>query len=112
MRMNETGNVVLYILIGVPLVILLPPILMELIPEAKILFQIISVFMLYMLVRGYLGDGPLTILVSAILIYFLVFKWFFIFSVAFTFQTLLSVQVFSVVIWGIGTRLRNPQTGQ
>ncbi len=110
--MDAKGNVVLYILIAIPLILILPALIMELFPEAKILFQIISVFMIYMLVRGYLGDGPLTIIVSAALIYFLIFKWFLLFSVAFTFQTLLSVQVFSVVIWGIGTRLRNPHTGQ
>ncbi len=110
--MDSKGSVILYILIAIPLVLILPPLLMELIPEAKILFQIISIFMIYMLVRGYMGDGPLTIIISAMLIYFLVFKWFFFFSVAFMFQLLLSIQVFSVIIWGIGTRLKNPVTGQ
>ena len=110
--MNEKGNIVLFIAIAVPLIIVLPPLIMELIPEAKIIFQVISIFMLYTTVRGYLGDGPLTIVIAAILIYFLVFKWFFVFASAYMFQLLLSIQLFSVVIWGIGTRLRNPATGQ
>jgi len=106
--MDESGNVVLLILGGLLLVLILPPLILYLFPPAALVFQLISLFVIYSTVRGYLGPGMLTLIISAILIYFLVFKYFYIYTSLFVFQLLLGVSFLSVIVWGIGTRL-NPQ---
>ena len=104
-RMNEKGNVILLIVAGLLLVVILPPIIFYAFPPAALVFQLISIFIIYSTVRGYLGPGVLTIAVSAILIYFLVFKYFYIYSGLFMFQLLLGMGFLSVIVWGVGTRL-------
>ena len=104
--MDERGNVIFIIIGAFILIALIPPILMMLFPPIQILFQIMMIFMLYSIVRAYMGDGPLTLILSAILIYFLVFKYTYIFASLWVFQMLLGVQFLSVVIWGVGTTMR------
>lgn len=104
--MDERGNIIILIAIGILIIIILPPIVMVIWPPAKFIFQIAMIFILYSIVRGYLGTGPLTLIVSAVLIWFLVFKYTYIFASIYVFQLLLGVQFLSVVIWGIGTQLR------
>lgn len=104
--MNEKGNVILFILLGFVVIAALPPLIMMILPQAQIIFQLISIFIIYSIVRGYLGAGVLTLIVSAILIYFLVFKYIYIFAPLYIFQILLGLSFTSVVMWGIGTSVR------
>jgi hypothetical protein len=104
--MNKSGNMGLIIIIALLVVAVVPGILVALFPPIRILFQIIAVFMVYSLVRGYLGQGTLTLVVSALLIWFLVFKYPGIFASLWVFQTLLGLQFMSIIIWGIGTSRR------
>ena len=104
--LNQKGNVVIFILIGFLIIALLPPIIMHFVPAAGLLFQILMIFIIYSTVRGYLGQGKMSIIVSVILIYFLVFKYRDITASLWVFQLMLSIQFLSVLVWGIGTRMR------
>jgi hypothetical protein len=68
--------------------------------------QVILIFAIYTTIRGFLGDGPLTLVFSAILIYLLAFKWFYITSTFYVFTFLMGLGFTSVIVWGIGTRMR------
>lgn len=103
--MNEKGNLLFFLFIGLIVIALLPPVIFAIWPPAKLLFQIFSIFMIYSLVRGYLGSGSLTLIVSSVFIWFLVFKYTTIFAALWLFQLLLALSFISVVIWGIGTSL-------
>jgi len=104
--MNSNGNVIIFILIAFAVVLLLPPLIITVFPPAKYLFALIMVFILFSTVRGYLGDGVLTYVISGILIYFLVFKYLMVTSSLWVFQILLGVGFGSVIMWGVGTRFR------
>lgn len=109
--MNKKGNIVLIIL-GAFLVLMLIPILLTgVFWQVKLLMQIILIFVIYGMVRGFMGSGPISIVLSGVLIYFLVFKYFELTLSLYIFQTLLGLQFLSVIVWGIGTRLRPPQHG-
>ncbi|HLC36942.1 MAG TPA: hypothetical protein VJK05_05030 [archaeon] len=104
--MNQKGNLLIFILIGFVVVLLVPPILLSIFPPIRLLFQVAMIFMIYSMVKGYLGSSPLTMILSGVLIYFLVFKYVELTSVIWVFQTLLGFSFFSMVIWGIGTRMK------
>lgn len=104
--MDNKGNIILIIIAAIIGIMLLPPLVMAIWPPAKLLFQIMMIFMIYSLVRGYLGAGPLTIIISGILIWIMVFKYTAILASLWVFQMLLGVQFFSIIIWGVGTQLR------
>ena len=74
--MNSNGNLVLFGLLGLVLVGLVSFLIIAFVPQAAILMRIILIFAIFMSVRGSLGDGVPTLLISAILIYFLAFKYF------------------------------------
>ena len=104
--MNESGNLIIFVLVGFLAILVLPPIIFYFFPVAGILFQILAVFMIYATVRGYLGNNIVAIIVSAIFIYFLVFKYRDVFASVWFITTLLTFGFGSVVMWGIGTRIR------
>lgn len=104
--MNSKGNVIIFILIAFAVILLLPPIIIEIVPAAKYLFALIMIFVIFSTVRGYLGDGVLTWVISGILIYFLVFKYLLVTASLWVFQILLAVGFGSVIMWGVGTRFR------
>ncbi len=107
--MNENGMLQIFLLILVALlvVVLIPPIIMWLFPIADLIIRIILVFLVFTTVRGYLGSGIPSILVSGILIYILVIKWAHFTAAAYiAFYFLLSMQVFSIIIFGIGMGMR------
>lgn len=106
MALNEKGNIIVFIFIGFIIIALLPPIIMHFVPAAGLLFQILMIFIIYSTVRGYMGQGKMSIVVSAILIYFLVFKYRDITASLWVFQLMLGIQFISVIVWGIGTRLK------
>lgn len=107
--MNSRGMLPIFILILIALVaiIAIPAIVMMLIPEADLIIRIILVFLIFMTVRGYLGSGIPTIIVTGVLVYFLVIKWAHFTAMAYVaLFILLGLQVFSIVIFGIGMGMR------
>ncbi len=74
--MNQNGNLVLFGVLGLMLVGVVAFVVISFIPQAALLMRILLIFAIFMTVRGSIGDGMPTILISAILIYFLAFKYF------------------------------------
>ncbi len=103
---NQKGNLLLIIVAVMIGVVLLLPVLMKVFPPADIIVRIILVFVILTTVRGYLGNGIMTLIISGILIYFLVFKWAWLGASVWLFITLLSIGFFGVIVWGVGTTLR------
>lgn len=106
MLMNQSGNLIIFVLLGFIALLLLPPILFAIFPITKIVFQIFAIFMIYATVRGYLGNNMISIIITGIFVYFLVFKYADIFASVWFLSTLLMFGFGSVVMWGIGTRVR------
>jgi len=103
--MNQRGN---FILIAVGLmiaVIVLLPVLMYVFPPIDIIIKIFLVFMIFQTVKGFLGNGSLTLIVSGILIYLLVIKWWWIGASGWLAITLFSMGIFSIITWGSKTVL-------
>ncbi len=104
---NQQGNMFLFILIAFVVLALIPPVVMVLFPAADIIIRIILVFLIFSTVRGMLGGGILSLIISGVLIYFLVIKWaYFTASMYVFFYFIMTFAVTSVVIWGIGMNLR------
>ena len=98
---------ILFILIAFVVLALIPPVVMMLFPAADIIIRIILVFLIFSTVRGMLGGGILSLIISGVLIYFLVIKWaYFTASMYVFFYFIMTFAVTSVVIWGIGMNLR------
>ncbi len=107
--MNEKGmlHIFLLILVALIVVIALPVIVMKVFPMADLIIRIILIFLIFTTVRGYLGTGVPTIIISGVLIYFLVVKWVYFTAAAYiAVYFLLSLQVFSIIIFGIGMGMR------
>ncbi len=101
--MNSKGNF-LFIIIGLMVgSVVLLPVLMYVFPPIDIIVKIILVFSIFMMVRGFLGNGVLTLIVSGILIYFLVIKWWWIGAGGWMAITLASLGIFSIIMWGSQT---------
>ena len=107
--MNSEGmlNIFLLIMAAMVVVVILPPVVMILFPVADWIIRIILAFLIFTTVRGYLGSGIPTIAVSGFLIYILVIKWAYFTAAAYVaLYFLLSLQVFSIIIFGIGMGMR------
>ncbi|MFA5357683.1 MAG: hypothetical protein WC308_02055 [archaeon] len=105
--MNEKGNLILIILIGMAILIILLPTIMYFFEPADFIIRIILAFLIFTTVRGYLGSGTISLIVTGVLIYLLVIKHPYIAAGgAFTLMVLLTFGLFSVVVWGIGMNLR------
>ena len=104
-RLNEKGNL-LFILIGaLVLIAVLPAIFIYVFPQAQFLLALILIFTIWGSVRMYLGDGVLTLLITGVLTYLIVFKHIYLASSIFTLQILLMFGFFSVVIFGIANTM-------
>ena len=104
--MNQQGNLIFFILVAFIVLAIIPPIIMIIFPLADIIIRIILALMIFMMVRGYLGDGVPTLVVAGVLIYFLVIKWAYFTASAYVLYFLLGLSFLSVIIWGIGMNLR------
>jgi hypothetical protein len=104
--MNEKGNILILIFVGFIVILLIPVLLSYFFWPAKLVMQLILIFVIYTSVRNYLGNGPLTLIFSAILIYLLAFKWFYIASSLYIFSFFMMIGFTSAVVWGIGTIFR------
>ncbi|MCX6803861.1 MAG: hypothetical protein NTY48_04810 [Candidatus Diapherotrites archaeon] len=98
--MNARGNFLIIAIILMIGAVVLLPVLMAVFPPIDILVKIFLVFSIFMMVRGYLGNGVLTIIISGVLIYFLVIKWWWVGASGWMAITLISLSVFSVILWG------------
>jgi len=109
LKMNQSGMLQIFLLIlaAIIVVVALPAVVMAVFPAADLIIRIILVFLIFMTVRGYLGNGILTIIISGVLIYFLVIKWAYFTAMAYiALYFLLSLQIFSIIIFGIGMGMR------
>ncbi|HLC79620.1 MAG TPA: hypothetical protein VJG83_04310 [archaeon] len=104
--MNQKGHIILIILLAFLVLAIIPLIITTFFWPARIIMQIIMIFTIYTTVRGLMGSGNLTLIISAILIYFMVFKYFELFLSLYVLQLLLGLQFLSVIIWGVGTTMR------
>lgn len=107
--MNGQGmlNIFLMIVAALVAVVILPPVIMLIFPMADLIIRIILAFLIFTTVRGYLGSGIPTIIISGFLIYILVIKWAYFTAAAYVaLYFLLSLQVFSIIIFGIGMGMR------
>ena len=105
--MNEKGNLIILILIGMLALIVILPAVMYVFPPADLIIRVIVAFILFSTVRSYLGNSAIALIITGILIYLLVIKHAYISaSVTFILFVLLSFGAFSVVIWGIGTTMK------
>jgi hypothetical protein len=104
--MDNKGHILVIVILAMLAVVFLLPAVMFLFPTADIIIRIILIFTIVTTVRGYLGNGILTLIFSGILIYFLVIKWWWIGAAGWFFITLLSLGVFGVITWGLGTTLK------
>ncbi len=108
-EINQQGMLQIFILIVIALVVVvtIPVLVMKVFPAADLIMRIILIFLIFTTVRGYLGSGIPTILVTGVLIYFLVIKWaYFTAAMYIAVYFLLALQVFSIVIFGIGMGMR------
>ncbi|MBN2067185.1 MAG: hypothetical protein JW744_01830 [Candidatus Diapherotrites archaeon] len=104
---NEAGNMILFIFLAFLVLALIPPLVMMVFPAADIIIRIILVFLIFTTVRGYMGGGLLSLIISGVLIYFLVIKWaYFTASMYVFFYFIMTFAITSVVIWGVGMNLR------
>ena len=105
--MNQNGNMILLILFAFVILLLIPPIIMMVFPLADIIIRIVLALIIFMTVRGYLGNSPVSLIISGILIYFLVIKWAYFTASAYIFLFfLMGFSFLSVIIWGIGMNMR------
>jgi hypothetical protein len=100
--MNEKANILLMILVAFIIIALIPPLILYVFPPASFVMQLILSLLIYMTVRGYLGDGIITLMVSGLLIYIIVIKHLYLAtSIYIFFYILMAFQFISVVIWGL-----------
>jgi len=104
--MGIKGNLLLLILLGIIASVVLLPVIMYLYKPADIIIRIILVFLIINMVRGYLGNGVLTLIIAGVLIYFLVIKWWWVGASGAFAIMLVGFGFFSVIVWGIGTNLK------
>lgn len=104
--MNAKGF--FWIIMGFFIVLLaLPPIVMYFFAPADIIMRIILVFAIYSTVRGLLGGGIISLILSAILIYVIVVKHAYAAaSIYIFFYIFMGIGFLSVIIWGTSVFFR------
>ena len=96
---EQQGNVVIFIILAFLGISILPPLIFAIFPPVALLYQLAMIFIIYSMVKGYMGGGAIGVIITAILVYFLVFKYRDIYAVLFIFQMLLGMGALSLVIW-------------
>ncbi len=105
--MNERGALFVFIIAAFLVLLVIPPLVMYVFPAANLLMRLFLALMIFMTVRGFLGNSPLTIIISALLIYLLVIRHaYFTASLFVFFYVLLAFQFLSVIIWGLSVTMR------
>jgi len=100
--MNKKGLIGILPMLGISffVVILLPIVLFWLSGLSKVLFQVIMAFTIIGYVKQMGLDGALMWIVSGILIYFIVWKYIYIFSSLYMLMLLMGMGVTSAIMWG------------
>ncbi|MFA5126007.1 MAG: hypothetical protein WC462_03320 [archaeon] len=101
--MNEKGNFILIAIVLMVVLVFMLPALMYIFPPIDIIVKIMLIFVIFSTVKGYLGNGVLTLIISGILIYFLVIKWWWIGATGWFAITLATFGIFSILTWGSKT---------
>ncbi len=96
---NQRGNLLLYYLLILAVMFVLAMLILWIVPESRIIMGLILAFSIFMTVRGSIGDGMPAILISALLIYFLVFKYFYVASGLFVVNMIIAYSGASIVSW-------------
>lgn len=96
---NNLGLIakILFIFIAI---ILLVPLIIYYYPIAKYIIMVIIAFFIFEIVARALGNNILTYVVTGVLLYFIIYKYFYLSTSVFLLYLLLSVGFTSVVIWG------------
>lgn len=88
------------ILIVFLFVILLIPLITSIYPITKYIIMLIIGFIIYGMVSEAFGNSIITFIIVGILLYFILFKYFFVSSTIFLFYFFLMYGFLSVFIWG------------
>ncbi|MEM0359720.1 MAG: hypothetical protein QXK06_00070 [Candidatus Diapherotrites archaeon] len=98
---------ILIILFFFGILLLLPPVIMLLFPIANLLMRILLAFLILTTVRGYVGNGALSLVISGALIYLLVIKWGYVTASLYVFfYVLLAFQFLGVIVWGTNSLIK------
>lgn len=74
--MNQRGNLLIGVLFLIVLIMLLPLIIKAFVPGVDLVYKIVLIFAIYSFVAQMLqGTGTITLLVTGVLVYFMVFKY-------------------------------------
>lgn len=95
-----SASLVIKILIVIAIALLILPILMTFFPVVRYVMIIIIVFFIYDIVSKAFGNNILTYLFTGVLLYFLIYKYLYITTVAVIFYFMLSIGIMSVFVWG------------
>jgi hypothetical protein len=101
--MNDRGGMLILIVVALVGSVVILPIMMSAFEPLNIIVRIILAFTIITTVRGYIGNGVLSILISGILIYFLVIKWWFVASPVWLFTVFMGLNIIGMIVWGLGT---------
>lgn len=106
LKLNKLGF--FWIVIGFFIVLLcLPPLIMYFFKPADIIMRLILAFTIFATVRGLIGGGLISLLVSALLIYIIVIKHAYAAaSIYVFFYVFMGIGFLSVIIWGTSVFFR------
>jgi hypothetical protein len=96
----RTQSLIIKIILITIAVILIVPLLMYSFPIAKYVMIIIIIFFIFDIVVRSFGNNVLSYLVTAVLLYFLVYKYLFLTTSVLIFYFFLSAGIMSVFVWG------------
>jgi len=103
------SSLIVKILIVTILAILVIPILMLVSPIIRWVMIVIIVFFIYDIVSKAFGNNILTFLFTGVLLYFLVYKYLYLTTMAVIFYFILSIGLMSVFVWGTKSVFGNKQ---
>jgi hypothetical protein len=95
-----SASLVVKILIVIALALLVMPALMALFPVVRYVMIIIIVFFIYDIVSKAFGNNVLTYLFTGVLLYFLIYKYLYVTTIAVIFYFMLSIGIMSMFVWG------------
>lgn len=96
----ERGQIGIMILVFI-VIMILPLILSGLFPIFDILIKFYFILIIFFFVRGILGSGMLTYVISGVLIYIFVIKLFPIFAVGYMLYLIASLMLSGIIIFGL-----------
>jgi|GEM_PF-1432142 len=98
--MLRVNSLILKIILILLIAILIVPSIMLVFPVARYIVGAIIGFFVFELIAKAFGNNVLTYIISAVIIYFLVFKYIFVSASLMMIYIFLGAGFFSVLIWG------------